>query len=298
MFQNTSSSINDLKKIPSKSINTVFSFFVKNTKLTNLFIYIHTIKKIMNINFLKINCTLLLLSIFFLKKTYRTKLLRFVLSRVLVSNTLINVLTKKLVNRHSRLKVSNFDKKCRTLYRPARLESPLIHVLSLWRKKYELLRSLGFFKLWIKYVIVKINSNKLIDITIVKISSCLILSPKYIISSINKHITLKNSKYFELQFCRKNKIYNKGRYSRCRQNYRTGVYMCIYLSIISIFGLYFWFYRFLFNFSYLWWLFITLLGSFLLPKIFKYNIYDFNSILISLFGFLRWLFLLIKAVFF
>lgn len=64
-------------------------------------------------------------------------------------------------------------------------------------------------------------------------------TPKITTSSIYKNINIFNSKNVEFQFLRKNKVYNKGRYSRCRQNYRTGVYLCMYLSIVSIFGLYY-----------------------------------------------------------
>jgi len=67
----------------------------------------------------------------------------------------------------------------------------------------------------------------------------LLVAPKLSSSSMNKFIDISNSKNLEFQFLRKNKVYNKGRYSRCRQNYRTGVYMCLYLSVISIFGLYY-----------------------------------------------------------
>jgi hypothetical protein len=70
-------------------------------------------------------------------------------------------------------------------------------------------------------------------------------------SSIYKNISIFDFVTTEFQFLRKNKVYNKGRYSRCRQNYRTGVYLCMYLSVVSIFGLYYWFFKFSFNFSYL-----------------------------------------------
>jgi hypothetical protein len=76
--------------------------------------------------------------------------------------------------------------------------------------------------------------------------------PKSTNSSIYKNISLFDYSNIEFQFLRKNKVYNKGRYSRCRQNYRTGVYLCMYLSVVSIFGLYYWFFKFSFNFSYLW----------------------------------------------
>ena len=58
-------------------------------------------------------------------------------------------------------------------------------------------------------------------------------------SSIIKKLSPNNIEKLETMFLRKNRVYNKGRYSRCRQNYRTGVYLCMYLSVISIFGLYY-----------------------------------------------------------
>ena len=66
-----------------------------------------------------------------------------------------------------------------------------------------------------------------------------ITNPKFSSSSICKIISSKFSKNMEFQFLRKNKVYNKGRYSRGRQNYRTGVYLCMYLSVVSIFGSYY-----------------------------------------------------------
>lgn len=132
----------------------------------------------------------------------------------------------------------------------------------------------------------------------VGLNKTVILKPLYNSSSINKYLSLDNLNSFEFQFLRKNKVYNKGRYSRCRQNYRTGVYMCMYLSVISIFGLYYWFYRFSFNFTYLWWLFIAFVGSFFLPKIVKYRLYEPITLLNSFIGFLKWLSLLARSIFF
>jgi hypothetical protein len=43
-------------------------------------------------------------------------------------------------------------------------------------------------------------------------------------SSVNKYINYKNSNNYNFYYLRKNKIFNKGRYSRNRQLYRTGVY--------------------------------------------------------------------------
>jgi hypothetical protein len=125
-----------------------------------------------------------------------------------------------------------------------------------------------------------------------------LVAPKLSSSSIYKFINVADSNNMEFQFLRKNKVYNKGRYSRCRQNYRTGVYMCMYLSVVSIFGLYYWFYKFSFNFTYLWWLFICFIGSFFLPKIIKYRLYEPITLFNKFFDLFKWLFLVIKSIFF
>ena len=114
----------------------------------------------------------------------------------------------------------------------------------------------------------------------VTVSQRLLVTPKYASTSVNKFLSTRGS-VFEFQFLRKNKVYNKGRYSRCRQNYRTGVYMCMYLSILCIFGLYYYFYKFSFNFTYLWWFFIAFFGSFFIPKIVKYRLYEPSTLLLK-----------------
>ena len=69
-------------------------------------------------------------------------------------------------------------------------------------------------------------------------------------TSISKHIQLENINKYVFFYIRKNRIFNKGRYSRNRQLYRTGVYWCLWLNIMLVYGLYFMFYRFTFNFGY------------------------------------------------
>lgn len=60
----------------------------------------------------------------------------------------------------------------------------------------------------------KNSSNKSLDIVDNNI--------RFDSSSIVKHIN--DDTNFSMYFLRKNKSFNKGRYSRNRQNYRTGVY--------------------------------------------------------------------------
>lgn len=118
--------------------------------------------------------------------------------------------------------------------------------------------------------------------------------PKFSNSSMYKNVQFFND--FEFMFLRKNKVFNKGRYSRCRQNYRTGVYLCMYLSVVSIFGLYYWFLKFSFSFTYLWWVFISFVGSFFLPKIIKYRLYEPTTLLQKCFGVVKWSFAVIKTI--
>lgn len=107
-------------------------------------------------------------------------------------------------------------------------------------------------------------------------------------------INLYNKNVFKkinINFLRKNKFFNKGRYSRNRQYYRTGVYWCLYINIIAVLGFYFWFYKITLNFGYLWWLLWLFFASFFLPKFFKYinnrDFFLFNSIAIDFFFILK-----------
>lgn len=137
--------------------------------------------------------------------------------------------------------------------------------------------------------------NNLLPNNYVNFNKKLLTTPKLGSSTTFKNINIFDFGSVEFQYLRKNKVYNKGRYSRCRQNYRTGVYICMYLSIISIFGLYYWFLKFSFNFTYLWWFFISFVGSFMFSKIVKYRLYNPITIINKTFDFFRWCSILIKS---
>ena len=111
-------------------------------------------------------------------------------------------------------------------------------------------------------------------------------------ASTNKHINLTNNflkrSNFVFFYLRKNKIFNKGRYSRNRQTYRTGFYWCLWLNIFAIYGLHFAFYRFTFTFGYLWLLFIIFIGSFIFARMLKYNFHNYNYIFSEINNFYSW----------
>jgi hypothetical protein len=111
---------------------------------------------------------------------------------------------------------------------------------------------------------------------------------KYAPSNFMKYITLENFSQYNILYLRKNKVFNKGRYSRNRQYYRTGVYWCLYVNIIAVIGIYFWFYRFTMNFGYLWWLLFVSISSFIVPKTIKYRLYNPLNLINSIFNDIIW----------
>lgn len=138
-----------------------------------------------------------------------------------------------------------------------------------------------------------LNTERLLKNSV--LTNKFLITPKFSSSSINKYICLNNLSEYQFFYLRKNKVYNKGRYSRNRQNYRTGVYMCLYLSVVSIFGLYYSFYKFVFKFTYLWWFFIAFVGSFILPKAIKYRLYEPNTLIKKFFDLYLWYVGLLKS---
>lgn len=193
-------------------------------------------------------------------------------------------------------KVLSFWRKFKKLKRPSTEKNFNEYFLVSWENKINLYKNLGFLKTHDTFYIVKTSCTAVYD-TVINVNKPLLSSPKFSSTSLNKFLNVEQLNVFEFQFLRKNKVYNKGRYSRCRQNYRTGVYMCMYLSVCSIFGLYYWFYKFTFNFTYLWWFFIAFFGSFFLPKIVKYRFYEPTTLINKFFDFFRWLSALIKSFF-
>lgn len=112
---------------------------------------------------------------------------------------------------------------------------------------------------------------------------------KFAATDLVKYIDGKNLDVYTIYFLRKNKVFNKGRYSRNRQIYRTGVYWCLYINIIAVVGIYFWFYRFTMNFGYVWWMLFIFIASFLIPKAIKYKLYNLENLFNSFLSDLKWL---------
>ena len=129
--------------------------------------------------------------------------------------------------------------------------------------------------------------NSIKNLFTVKFSSTNIV--KYLSDiSINKSTIL---------FLRKNKIFNKSRYSRNRQTYRTGAYWCLYVNIIAVIAFYFWFYNFTMNFGYLWWLLYSFILSFVFFKALKYNLYNPKTMLNEIKNSIKWFYILLASFF-
>lgn len=94
----------------------------------------------------------------------------------------------------------------------------------------------------------------------------------------NNFIKICNKTRHSILFIRKQKCFNKGRYSRNRQLYRTGVYWCLYINIIALVGLNYLFYKFTINFMLYWWSFFITLNFFIIPQVIKNNLYKYSNI--------------------
>ncbi len=98
-------------------------------------------------------------------------------------------------------------------------------------------------------------------------------------------------------FLRKSKIFYKGRYARNRQSCRVIVFWTLSLNLIFLYGLYFFFYQFTFNFGYFWWgllfLYFTLVWSFFL----KNQFYNILNLILEFFYFFKWFFFFIPKLF-
>lgn len=116
-------------------------------------------------------------------------------------------------------------------------------------------------------------------------------------TNIVKYISNSSIKNSVILYLRKNKIFNKSRYSRNRQTYRTGAYWCLYVNIIAVVAFYFWFYKFTMNFGYLWWLLFSLIASFFVSRAIKHRFYNpvniYNEFIL---GF-KWLISILSSLF-
>jgi hypothetical protein len=138
--------------------------------------------------------------------------------------------------------------------------------------------------------LVKINNNLLKSFSV-----------NFSEASTNKFIDLTNNflkrSDFVFFFLRKNKIFNKGRYSRNRQTYRTGFYWCLWVNIFAIYGLHYLCYRFTFAFGYLWLPLIIFFGSFIFGRMLKYNFHNLNFVLLEFYSFSNWLGFIFKNLY-
>lgn len=111
----------------------------------------------------------------------------------------------------------------------------ILHILIKRRSKYlELYRKICkfFFSLemigaikFLRFVRINIEDfNNLLLNTNLSAKLKEMFPVKFNESSINKFINLRKLDYYLFLFLRKGKIFNKGRYSRNRQTYRTGFY--------------------------------------------------------------------------
>ena len=107
----------------------------------------------------------------------------------------------------------------------------------------------------------------------------------------------KKRNNFSVLFLRKTKSFYKGRYARNRQTCRVIVFWTLAFNLIWLYGLYFFFYQFTFNFGYIWWGIYFFLLSLLAPTIIKYKYYNPINMAKEFILFFEWLFLILKSYF-
>lgn len=110
---------------------------------------------------------------------------------------------------------------------------------------------------------------------------------------LTKHLFLQFSTIY---YIRKHSLFNKGRYSRNRQIYRTGAYWSIWVNIIAVYGFYFWFYRLTMNFGYLWWALYIFFFSFFFLTAFRYNLFNINKLIYHVYKLFAWYFLILQTL--
>ena len=278
--------------ISTQELYTFYYIFQKYSRKLNFSQFCILFHIFISTNQLKTKTSLILSFIFFPKTL---PLLKVDLVKNVNITTTIGIFPLRDFSLTNRL--NHFWKKFKKLRRPTTEENFNEYFLSSWEKKLTFYKNLNFVKTVEVFYLIRSKSEDVAK-NFITINKPLITSPKFSSTSINKFLKTEQLNDFEFQFLRKNKVYNKGRYSRCRQNYRTGVYMCMYLSVCAIFGLYYWFYKFSFNFTYLWWLFIAFVASFFLPKIVKYRLYEPTTLFNKFFDFFKWLVSLVRSIFF
>jgi hypothetical protein len=140
-----------------------------------------------------------------------------------------------------------------------------------FKKKFNLDLADEMYWRWKSFIIFNFDNTTIFPkfLKNIQFQYSLSFNPTSVIHNTNS--LLKKTKIY---FLRKNKIFNKSRYSRNRQLYRTGVYWCLWVAIFLGWGLYFVFYRFSLNFGYVWWLVYITVSLFFMIRALKYRYYN------------------------
>ena len=141
------------------------------------------------------------------------------------------------------------------------------------------------------------NNNTFISIKLITVKTKLVSFVTPIFNNLN--IMWFNKIHNTIHDCKKNtlicylrvaKHFNKGRYSRNRQLYRTGVYWCIWLNVVIVYSLYYYFYRVVFAFGYLWLPLCIMMLSIFGSRLYKYRYYTSQQLKLELLEYNKFLF--------
>ena len=94
-------------------------------------------------------------------------------------------------------------------------------------------------------------------------------------------------------FIRKNRIFNKGRYSRNRQTCKMAFYLALAIHSIAVTGLFMWYYNLLIKFTYMWYVFIIWISIGIFSGFIRFRLYTINLFVNNIKNFSLWFFYII-----
>jgi len=100
-----------------------------------------------------------------------------------------------------------------------------------------------------------------------------------------------------IYFLRKNRVFNKGRYSRNRQTCKMAFYFALSIHCMGVTGLFMWYYNLLIKFTYMWYVFLVWISVGVISSIFRYRLYSTTLFYNNIYSFSNWLLSIINFLF-
>ena len=100
-----------------------------------------------------------------------------------------------------------------------------------------------------------------------------------------------------ISFLRKNRVFNKGRYSRNRQTCKMAFYFALSIHCMGVTGLFMWYYNLLIKFTYMWYVFLVWISIGVFSSLFRYRLYTISLFYNNIYAFSNWIISIINFFF-